>query len=165
MDARTQNASSTADREIVIERTFDAPRELVWRAWTDPGHIEQWWGPKGFHNEACTTDFRVGGRFTLLMRAPDGNVHPCIGTFREIVEPERLVYDGEAAEGHPCGAGIPPRATVTISFAEQDGKTRLTLHTRFASAEQKLAAAAARFVASWQEALERLAGSLPRMRI
>ncbi|MGB9093840.1 MAG: SRPBCC domain-containing protein [Gallionella sp.] len=165
MDARTQNASSTADREIVIERTFDAPRELVWRAWTDPEHVKQWWGPKGFHNEACTTDLQVGGRFILSMRAPDGNVYPCVGTFREVVAPERIVFDGEATEGHPCGAGLPPRAVVTVSFDERDGKTRLTLHTRFASAEQKQAAAEARFAISWQEALVRLAASLPRMRI
>jgi uncharacterized protein YndB with AHSA1/START domain len=146
--------------EVVITRTFDAPRELVWQAWTDPKHIMQWWGPAGFNNERCESDLRIGGRFQLEMRAPDGNVYPCVGTFREIVAPERIVYEGEAAEGHPCGAGIPPRAVVTISFAEQQGKTRLTLHTRFASTERKEAAAAARFVVSWEEALGRLAGHL-----
>jgi uncharacterized protein YndB with AHSA1/START domain len=148
------------NNELVITRTFDAPRALVWQAWTDPRHIMQWWGPAGFNNETCASDLRVGGRFQLEMRAPDGNVYPCVGTFREVIEHERIVYDGEAAEGHPCGAGIPPRAVVTISFAEQQGKTRLTLHTRFASAERKDAAAAARFVVSWEEALGRLAGHL-----
>jgi uncharacterized protein YndB with AHSA1/START domain len=148
------------NNKLVITRTFDAPRALVWQAWTDPKHIMQWWGPEGFNNETCTSDLRVGGRFQLEMRAPDGNVYPCIGTFREIVNHERIVYDGEAAEGHPCGAGIPPRAVVTISFAEQQGKTRLTLHTRFASGERKEAASVARFVISWEEALERLAEHL-----
>lgn len=148
------------DSEVVITRTFDAPRRLVWQAWTDPQHIMRWWGPAGFNNETCESDLRVGGRFRLEMRAPDGNVYPCIGTFREIVEHERIVYDGEAAEGHPCGAGIPPRAVVTISFADTQGKTHLTLHTRFASTERKQAAAAARFVVSWEEALERLAGTM-----
>jgi uncharacterized protein YndB with AHSA1/START domain len=142
--------------ELVIIRTFAAPRTLVWQAWTDPKHIMQWWGPAGFDNETCASDLRVGGRFQLEMRAPDGNVYPCIGTFREIVEHERIVYEGEATDGHPCGAGIPPRAVVTISFVEQKDKTRLTLHTRFASAERKQAAAAARFVVSWEEALGRL---------
>ena len=145
-----------ADREIVISRSFDAPRELVWQVWTDPKHIIQCWGPQGFHNESCSTELRVGGNFRLEMRAPDGNVYACIGTFREIVEYERIVYEGEAAEGHPCGAGIPPRATVTVRFAELQGKTRLTLHTRFASATRKQAAAGARFIVSWEEALERL---------
>ena len=146
--------------ELLITRTFDAPRALVWRAWTDPEHVRQWWGPAGFNNESCASDLRVGGNFRLEMRAPDGNVYPCVGTIREIVEPERIVYEGEATEGHPCGAGIPPRATVTVSFAEQDGKTRLTLHTRFASAERKQAAADARFVISWEEALDRLTDTL-----
>lgn len=142
--------------DLIISRTFAAPRALVWQTWTDPKHIMQWWGPAGFNNETCESDLRVGGRFHLEMRAPDGNVYPCIGMFREIVKHERIVYEGEATDGHPCGAGIPPRAVVTISFAEQQGKTRLTLHTRFASAERKQAAAAARFVVSWEEALERL---------
>lgn len=146
----------SADNELIISRTFDAPRELVWQAWTDPEHVKHWWGPKGFDNEGCTADLRVGGRFNLSMRAPDGNLYPCVGTFREIVEHERIVYEGEAMEGHPCGAGIPPRATVTVNFVEQDGKTQLTLHTRFASAERKQAAAEARFVISWEEALDRL---------
>lgn len=149
-----------AAAELVITRTFDAPRTLVWRAWTDPEHVKQWWGPQGFHNESCTADIRVGGNFRLEMRAPDGNVYPCVGTFREIVRNERIVYEGEAMEGHPCGAGIPPRATVTVSFIEQDNKTRLTLHTRFVSAERKQAAADARFVISWEEALDRLAEAL-----
>lgn len=152
--------TGTQNSELTITRTFDAPRALVWQAWTDPEHVKQWWGPQGFHNETCTSDLKVGGRFSLAMRAPDGNVYPCVGTFREIREPERIVYEGEATEGHPCGAGIPPRATVTISFAEQDGKTKLTLHTRFASAKRKQAAAEARFVVSWEEALDRLAEAL-----
>jgi uncharacterized protein YndB with AHSA1/START domain len=149
--------SIAENTELSFSRVFNAPRALVWQAWTDPKHIMQWWGPAGFNNETCISDLQVGGRFQLEMRAPDGNLYPCIGTFREIVEHERIVYDGEAAEVHPCGAGIPPRAVVTISFAEQHGKTRLTLHTRFASAERKEAAAAARFVVSWEEALDRLA--------
>lgn len=151
---------STSNAELTIERLFDAPRALVWQAWTDPKHIMQWWGPAGFNNETCASDLRVGGRFQLEMRAPDGNVYPCIGTFREIIEPERIVYEGEATEGHPCGAGIPPRATVTVSFAEQQGKTRLTLHTRFPSPGRKQAASDARFVVSWEEALGRLAEAL-----
>lgn len=158
MAAKGNDPSSS---EVIITRIFDAPRALLWQAWTDPKHIMQWWGPAGFENERCESELKVGGSFSLAMRAPDGNVYPCIGTFREIVEQERLVYEGEAAEGHPCGAGIPPRATVTVSFADEGSKTRLTLHTRFASAERKEAAAAARFVVSWEEALGRLAVHLP----
>jgi uncharacterized protein YndB with AHSA1/START domain len=158
MPAKTNQQSEL--RELFITRTFDAPLALVWQAWTDPRHIAQWWGPVGFKNGTCKSDLRVGGRFHLEMSAPDGNVYPCIGTFREIVESERIVYEGEAMDGHPCGAGIPPRATVTVSFAERGGKTHLTLHTCFASAERKQAAADARFVVSWEEAMDRLGETL-----
>lgn len=143
--------------ELNITRVFDAPRELVWRAWTDPAHLQQWWGPAGFECVQHSAGLRVGGEFKLDLRAPDGQVYPCIGTCREIVEDERIVIEGTASEGHPCGAGIPPRATVTLSFAAQGGQTRFTLHTRFASPAAKQAARDARFVISWEESLARLA--------
>ena len=146
-----------ADNELIITRTFDATRALVWQAWTDPAHIMQWWGPQGFGNDACEVELRIGGRFRLEMRAPDGNTYPCVGTYREIVEPERLVFDSLADDSHPCGAGLPPRSVVTVSFAELNGKTLLTLHTKFDSSERKQAAADARFVISWEEGLDRLA--------
>ena len=152
--------SATADTEIVLSRTFDAPRALVWKVWTDAKHVMQWWGPEGFGNSSCESDLRVGGRFVLNMCAPDGNTYPCTGIYREITEPERIVYDSEADESHPCGAGLPPRATVTVSFAERNGKTHLTLHTCFANAERKQAAADARFVVSWEEAMDRLGEAL-----
>lgn len=150
----------TTDREIVISRTFDAPRELVWKAWTDPSHVMQWWGPKGFSNAACEIDLQVGGAFHLSMCAPDGNSYPCKGIYREIKEPERIVYASEADESHPCGAGLPPRSLVTITFAEHAGKTTLTIHTRFETASRREAANQAGFSSSWSEALERLADAL-----
>lgn len=148
------------DTEIVLSRTFNAPRELVWKAWTDPKHIMQWWGPKGFKNSSCASDLRVGGTFHLDMRGPDGNTYPCKGVFREVTAPERIIYDSEADEGHPCGAGLPPRSLVTVTFTEQDNKTTLTLHTRFESAARKEAANLAGYSISWGEALERLAEAL-----
>lgn len=151
-----------APTELSITRTFDAPCALVWQAWTDPKHIMQWWGPQGCNNETCAIDLRAGGRFDLQMRAPDGHIYPCVGTLHEVIKHERIVYHGEAAGGHPCGAGIPPRAVVTVSFSELNGKTRLTLHTRFTSNEHKQAATAARFVTSWKEALARLAAHIEK---
>jgi uncharacterized protein YndB with AHSA1/START domain len=149
--------NQSKDTEIVISRTFNAPRSLVWKAWTDPQHIMQWWGPNGFSNASCKTDLRVGGAFHLNMCAPDGNTYPCTGIFREVVEPERLVYDSEADEGHPCGAGLPLRSLVTVTFTEQDNRTTLTLHTRFESVARKEAANEAGYSVSWGQALERLA--------
>ena len=147
-------------RELSITHTFDAPRALVWKAWTDPEHIMQWWGPKGFSNASCNVDLRIGGAFRLHMCAPDGNTYPCKGIYREIVEPERIVYDSEADESHPCGAGLPPRAVVTISLTEHQGRTTLTLHTRFGTSERLEAANQAGYSMSWGQALERLAGQL-----
>ena len=142
--------------ELVITRIFNAPRALVWQAWTDPKHVMQWWGPNGFSNSSCESEMQVGGRFLLNMCAPDGNSYPCKGIYREIKEPERIVYDSEADESHPCGAGLPPRSLVTITFAEHGNKTTLTLHTRFETAARLDAANQAGYCISWGEALGRL---------
>lgn len=152
--------NSRNDTELIITRTYAAPRELVWQAWTDPKHIMQWWGPHGFSNTACVSDLRVGGSFHLMMQAPNGVSYPCTGIYREISAPERIIFDSTADEGHPCGAGLPPRALVTVSFAAQEQHTRLTLHTRFISAVRKQAASQAGYGSSWGEALDRLAATL-----
>jgi len=91
---------------------------------------------------------------------PDGGLYPCHGTYREIVPLERLVLAGEADEAHPCGAGLPPRSLVTVTFAEQAGQTTVTLHTRFASVERRAAAEEAGYRTSWAISLERLAERL-----
>lgn len=143
--------------ELIISRVFDAPRQLVFQAWTEPKHVMAWWGPSGFENTECAMDFRVGGSFRLLMRGPDGNMYPCHGTFQEIVVPERITYLGIAEDGHPCGAGLPPRALVTVRFDEEEGgKTRLTIDTQLESAAAKQAAADAGYIVGWSDSLLRL---------
>ncbi len=116
-----------AEREITITRVFDAPRAVVFEAWIDPAQLKEWWGPKGFTNPVCEFDPRVGGAIRIHMRAPDGNVHPMKGEVREIVPPERLVFTNIAvdAAGNPIINGL-----TTVTFADEGGKTRLTLHTR-----------------------------------
>ena len=151
---------ATTEREIAITRVFDAPRQLVFQAWTNPLHLVQWWGPNGFSAGDCQIDLRVGGQFCLILSAPDGSRYPCEGTFREVQEPERLVFAGHADERHPCGAGIPPHSIVTVTFEEQDGKTTLTLHTLLPSPAAKAATTAAGFNPGWQDSLERLAAAL-----
>ena len=97
---------TTADREIVITRVFDAPRELTWQAMTDPNHVVQWWGPNGFTTTIQEMDFRRGGRWTLVMHGPDGTDYPNHSTFQEIIYPERIVYThGGAKAGGPEAAG------------------------------------------------------------
>ena len=124
MDARTNAATQTEERELVITRVFDAPRRLVFKAWTEPERLVRWWGPQGFTTPFCEMDVRAGGAFRFGMRSPEGTDHWLRGVIREIVEPERLVYTWawEDAEGKPGHETL-----LTVTFAEHDGKTRLTL--------------------------------------
>jgi uncharacterized protein YndB with AHSA1/START domain len=146
-----------SDAVIVIKRTFDAPRELVFKMFTDPKHLMQFWGPNGFTSPACELDLRVGGAFTLQMRGPDGAMYPCTGVYREIVAPERIVYAGVRDDSIGCGGGLPPRSVVTMSFAEREGKTTLTIHTRLHSAADREAAVQMGFNPGWEASLDRLA--------
>ncbi len=144
------------DCEITISREFDAPRELVFSAWTDAKHVARWWGPRGFVNEGCEMDLRVGGAISVLMRGPDGVLYPAKGIFREIVKPERIVYEGEMHDAPGCGAGLPPRATVTVTFEAVGQKTLLSIHTVMISAAEKAAAVCGGFEMGWSDSLDRL---------
>ena len=145
------------ERTIVITRVFDAPRDLVFKAWTDPKHVAQWWGPQGFSSPLCEMDLQVGGTFRVHMRGPDGVTYPCRGVYREVIKPERIVYVGEAEDGSVgCGAGLPPRAMVTVTFAERDGRTTVTIHTRLQSASDRDAAVQTGFNTGWVSSLDRL---------
>ncbi len=91
-------AASPMEREIEIERVFDAPRELVFDAWTNPEHMTRWWGPKIFTNHSCELDVQPGGAWQITMRSPDGVDHRCHGIFTEVVKPERLVFTNDAVD-------------------------------------------------------------------
>ena len=109
--------------ELVLTRVFDAPRRLVFEAWTKAEHVSRWFAPKPLTMSRCEVDFRPGGIFRFVMRAAAGTQYPFEGVFREIVVPERIVFTGAVREGN---------ATVTtITFAEHDGKTTLTMHQTF----------------------------------
>lgn len=110
-------ASPTADREIITERLIHAPRELVFAAWTDPEQIVKWWGPDGFTNTIHEMDVRPGGHWRHVMHGPDGTDYPNHSVFVELVQPERIVFDHLST----------PRFRSTITFAEEAGKTRLTM--------------------------------------
>ena len=88
---RSSAAGETAQRELVITRVFDAPRALVFKAWTEPDRLVRWWGPQGFTTPFCTMDLRPGGAVRFCMRSPEGTDHWLQGVYREIVAPERLV--------------------------------------------------------------------------
>jgi uncharacterized protein YndB with AHSA1/START domain len=127
MDARTSiaaDAPGSTERELVITRIFDAPRRLVFKAWTEPERAARWWGPQGFVTLRCDMDVRPGGTFRASMRSPEGTVHCRRGVYSEVVEPERLVFtfSWEDAEGKPGHQTV-----VTVTFTDLDGKTELTL--------------------------------------
>jgi uncharacterized protein YndB with AHSA1/START domain len=125
MDTRTSIDADEREPELVITRILDAPRNVVFQAWTEPGRAARWWGPQGFVTTYCDMDVRRGGAFRVCMRSPEGVDHWKQGVYREVVEPERLVFTfaWEDAEGKPGHETL-----VTVSFAEQGAKTRLTLH-------------------------------------
>ena len=118
------DAKPPARREVTITRIIDAPRALVFKMWTDPKHMAQWWGPRGFTNPVCELDARPGGALRIVMRAPYGVDYPMVGTFREIVAPQRLVFTAVAQDND----GNPLLETLTtVTFAEHGDKTRLTV--------------------------------------
>lgn len=125
MVAPNEISTTPAQRVLLLTRTFDAPRPLVFSVWTRPEHLVKWWGPKDFTLPFCQQDFRPGGAYRFCMRAPDGTDHWVWGNYREIVEPERIVFTWfrDDAEGN-----ITNESVVTITLAEADGKTKLTLH-------------------------------------
>jgi uncharacterized protein YndB with AHSA1/START domain len=132
-ETRKSPIEDAFDREFVISRTFDAPRELVWKVFTDPEHMKHWWGPKGFTVLAAKMDFRPGGSYHYCMRSPDG--HDMWGKFvyREIVAPERIVFlnsfsdEAGGLTRHPMSPTWPLEMLSTFTFAEQHGKTTLTI--------------------------------------
>jgi uncharacterized protein YndB with AHSA1/START domain len=141
-------------REITLTRIFNAPRELVFKAWTDPKHLQAWWGPHRFTNPVCETDFRVGGKWHIVMRGPNGMDYPCGGAYREILEPERLVFTNIALDdkGTPVIDGL-----TVVTFEAQNGKTKLTLNTRGTAMVDYAAQYLAGMEAGWTQSLERLA--------
>jgi len=110
-------------RTLRLSRSFPAPRERVFRAFTVPAQMVRWWGPKGFTVPACTMDVRAGGAWHTVMRSPEGQDHIVSGVYREIVPPERLVltwaWEEDGARGH--------ETVVTIELFETPGGTRLEL--------------------------------------
>jgi uncharacterized protein YndB with AHSA1/START domain len=128
MSAPTKNA------DFVITRAFEAPRELVWKAFTDPGHMQHWWGPKGSTIVAAKMDLRVGGTYLGAMRDPSGRVMWAKFVYRDIVPPQRLVWEHSFSDEnggltrHPLSPTWPLTLLTTVTFEERSpGRTALTL--------------------------------------
>ena len=125
MTARASADVASAQRELVITRIFDAPRRLVFKAWTEAEHAAGWWGPLGFTTISCEMDVRPGGTWRRCMRSPEGVDYWRQGVYHEVVDPERLVFS--YVSDNP--GGLPGHETlVTVTFADLGDKTELTLH-------------------------------------
>jgi len=150
---------ATTAREIVMTRSFDAPRELVFKAWTDPAHIDQWWGPNGCRNETYAMDVRPGGMWRFVMHAPDGTDYDNRVVYTEIVAPERLLYThGRDIEDDPTAF------QTTITFESQGDKTHLTIRMLFTTAAQRVETVAFGAIELGQQTLTRFAEHLRKMR-
>jgi uncharacterized protein YndB with AHSA1/START domain len=120
------------EREIVFTRILHAPRELVFKAWTDPKHVAQWWGPNGFTNTISEMDVKPGGVWRFIMHGPDGVDYPNKIVYEEVVKPERLVYAHGGDEENDPG-----QFQVTVTLDDQGNKTQLTMRMLFVSKEER----------------------------
>lgn len=164
-EGKNNPTKSPGERELVIMRVFDAPRELVWKAWIDPERVRRWWGPKNFTAPVCKINLRVGGAYLYCMRSPEGQDYWSTGVYREIVPPERIVCTDSFADekGNTVPASHygmdgdwPSALLVTVTFEEHEGKTKFTLrHVGIPAGQMRELARA-----GWNESFDKLAEAL-----
>jgi uncharacterized protein YndB with AHSA1/START domain len=140
--------------DLVLDRVFDAPRELVWRAWTEQEQLTQWWGPGRFTNPVCRVDVRAGGAIYIEMRAPNGTIYPMSGTFLEVDAPERIVFKSGAldAEGK-----LLFEIMTTVTFSDLGDKTALRLEAKILSETALAPQHLSGMEQGWNQSLDRLA--------
>jgi uncharacterized protein YndB with AHSA1/START domain len=157
----------SAAQELVLTRVFDAPRDVVFKAWTEPKRVARWWGPKGFTTPFCQVDLRVGGVVRYCMRSPEGRDYWGKAIYREIVEPERLVFidvfsDEQGNTVKPAAYGMSPdwpdETLVTVTFAALGGKTEVTVRQSVPESIAEKTGARE----GWAESLDRLAEYLSK---
>ena len=145
---------------LVITRVLNAPRALVWKMFSDPYHLAQWWGPAGFTNRVEQLDFRTGGRWRHVMIGPDGREFPTDNDILEVTPPERLVYRNAPADPAIFGDNPPPGFTKTLTFTEAGGRTTLTLVCTFDQPAHKDAVVRRGFVIGTNESFDKLESHL-----
>lgn len=160
----TERTDAPATEALVITRVFDAPVELVWKAWSEPERFKQWWGPEGFTAPVVKIDFRVGGVWLACMRSPDGQDFWSTGAYREIEPTKRIVTtdsfadaDGNVVPASHYGMGedVPLEMLLTVTFEDLGNKTRLTIRHEGLPASMREGANA-----GWSTSLDKLAASL-----
>ena len=143
-----------SEYDVTIDRTFEAPRERVWEAWTDPDQVAQWWGPEGFTVPRCELEVRPGGRYHIDMEAPDGTVYPDAGEYLDVDESERLVMVSRVFEDED---GIPQLETrSTVTFEADGDRTHLTLEAEVVSATPDVEDALGGMEMGWSQSFEKL---------
>ncbi|SYZ74495.1 conserved hypothetical protein [Candidatus Zixiibacteriota bacterium] len=137
MAVKNHTKSAVEADELVLSRTFDAPPEMVFRAWTEPDYLTRWWGPKMFTCPTAKVDLRVGGKYLICMRGPDGKDYWSTGVYREIVPKKKIVCTDSFADEkgnvvpsthYGMSPEMPMEMLVTVAFEAAKGKTKFTLH-------------------------------------
>jgi uncharacterized protein YndB with AHSA1/START domain len=166
-ESKNHPTDAPTERDLVITRVFDAPRDLVWKAWTEPEHMKRWWGPQHFTAPVCKIDLRVGGTYLYCMRSPEGQDYWGTGVYREVVPLERIVYTDSFADEqgnrvpashYGMGGDWPSELLVTVTFEEHEGKTKFTLrHVGIPSGEMSDLTKS-----GWNESFDKLAEALTK---
>jgi uncharacterized protein YndB with AHSA1/START domain len=151
-----ETAPAEDSKTLVITRTLKAPRELVWKMFSDPYHLAQWWGPKGYTNRVDKLDFRTGGSWLHVMIGPDGKELPTSNDILEVTPPRRVVYRNAPSDPKIFGDNPPPGFTKTLTFDEVEGGTQLTLVCSFDKPEHKDAVTRRGFKAGTNESFDKL---------
>lgn len=160
-------ARKTQEQELVVTRVVAAPRDRVFKAWTEPEHMERWWGPNGFTTPFCKIDLRPGGTIHYCMRSPEGRDYWGKGVYREIVRPERIVVTDSFSD--ETGATVDPskyemdpewprEALISVTFAERGGGTEVTVHHGVPESVAERVGCRQ----GWSESLDRLAAYLEK---
>lgn len=137
MTGRTNHTVNRDERVLILERVFDAPRKMVFEAWSDCEHLKHWWGPRGWTLPVCKMDFRPGGTWHYCMRGPDGEESWGLSVYREIVAPEQLIYTDSFSDEEGNTVDDMPSMLITVEFAEHEAdRTKITSRTQFASIEE-----------------------------
>jgi len=160
MATKNEPVDKSVGQEVNITRIFDAPRELVFKMWTDPALVEKWWGPKDFTNPVCELDARVGGRMRIVMRGPDGAKYPTRGVFAEITEPERIVFNNVKEDDN---GNAEPEVVNTVTFTEENGKTKMSFHAVVIKSTPEACKSIEGMNVGWNQSIDRFAENLMRL--
>jgi uncharacterized protein YndB with AHSA1/START domain len=150
-------------RELTLTRLYGAPRELVFKAWTDKNLLEKWWGPRLFTNPVCEVDAKDGGSLRITMKGPDGVEYPMGGTYKEVVPPEKIVMVTQAFGAD--GKSVELEGTNTIIFEDFHGMTKMTLHIQMTKVDPSMGMALEGMEQGWSESLYKLADLLDQQTV